>query len=121
MPPVLHPGKNAPALSLPRWVSEDPVAAEQWIRSAGPSADLDDGRVAIATSAELLAKSPDIAAGWAESIHDPELRATVLQAVVDQWIHVDPVAARAFVQAEAALRPEERAVLLKQINSPPAG
>lgn len=118
----MAPGKERAqvlAEALPRWVAEDPSSASNWIGKAGASADFDDGRVAIATSIDLLAKNPRASADWAATIVDPDLRATTLQAVVQQWIQSDPASAGRFIQTEPKLQAQDRAALTSLLSPQP--
>jgi hypothetical protein len=97
---------------LQQWVSLDPVAASSWMDRLDPSPDLDAGAAAVATTPVIVEKKPDVAASWAESIVDPELRANTLLDLIRLWAERDPAAARSYASNSPALRPETRAVAL---------
>jgi hypothetical protein len=97
---------------LQQWVSLDPVAASAWMDRLDPSRDLDAGAAAVATTPVIVEKKPDVAASWAESIVDPELRADTLLDLIRLWAARDPAAARSYAANSPALRPETRAVAL---------
>ncbi|ATC63937.1 hypothetical protein CMV30_08210 [Nibricoccus aquaticus] len=97
---------------LQQWVSLDPIAASAWMDRLDPSRDLDAGAAAVATTAVIAQKNPDVAASWAESIVDPELRANTLLDFIRLWAERDPSAARSYAANSPALRPETRASAL---------
>lgn len=104
---------------LSQWVHRDPVAASAWMDKFDPSPDLDAGAAAVAVAPALIAKKPDVAASWAESITDPELRANTLLDLIRLWAERDPVAARRYTMNSPALRPETRELALTAFQPVP--
>jgi hypothetical protein len=101
---------------LQQWVTLDPVAASAWMDNLDPSRDLDAGAAAVATTPVIVEKKPDVAASWAESIVDPELRANTLLDLIRLWAERDPAAARSYAANSPALRPETRAAALSSFE-----
>ncbi len=108
------------AEALPQWIKHDPVAATTWLEGMAPAREFDDGRMTLATSADLLSKRPEDAARWASTIVDPELRAMTLLTVTREWLRHDPVGARRFVQTDPKLSSDERTALLAHLDGPSA-
>jgi hypothetical protein len=108
------------AEALPQWIKRDPVAAGTWLEQMAPARECDDGRMTLATSVDLLTKQPAVAARWAATIVDSELRATTLLAVTKEWLSHDPAGARQFVRTDPKLSPGERTALLTALDGSPA-
>ena len=104
---------------LQQWVSLDPVAASAWMDRLDPSRDLDPGAAAVATTPVIVEKKPDVAASWAESIVDPQLRADTLLDLIRLWATRDPAAARSYAVNSPALRPETRELALSSLQPDP--
>jgi hypothetical protein len=104
---------------LRQWVSLDPVAASKWMEQFDPVPDLDTGAAALATASVLVERRPEVAATWAESIVDPELRANTLLDFIRQWSAHDPAGARRYAATSPALRAETRELLLATLSTPP--
>jgi hypothetical protein len=104
---------------LSQWVQRDPVAASAWMDKFDPSPDLDAGAAAVAIAPALVAKKPDVAVSWAESITDPELRANTLLDLIQLWAQHDPNAARHYAATSPALRPETRELALATFQPAP--
>ncbi|MEY4488475.1 MAG: hypothetical protein RIQ79_983 [Verrucomicrobiota bacterium] len=104
---------------LSQWVHRDPAAASAWMDGHDPSPDLDSGAVAIALAPALVTQKPDVAASWAESITDPELRANTLLDLIRLWAEHDVAGARAYAVRSPALRPETRALALATLEPAP--
>jgi hypothetical protein len=102
--------------SLREWVLINPKAASDWIDKFDPKPELDAGAAAVALQPDVLAKHPDIAASWAESITDPSLRSNTLVSVLKEWAARDSTAALNYAQTAAALQPAERVALLAEIE-----
>jgi hypothetical protein len=98
--------------ALQSWVRADTAAAIKWIEKYDPEPALDSGTAAIATLPALIAVKPDIAASWAESIVDPELRESTLGDVIRLWARADAEAARKYALTSNVLDPVARAHLL---------
>lgn len=104
---------------LRQWVHLDPGAASRWMESIDPAPELDPGAAALATTPALVARRPDVAAGWAESITDPGLRADTLLDFVRLWAESDPSAAHHYAATSPALRPETRTLALSSFPPSP--
>ncbi len=89
------------------WADSDPAAAAVWINQNDLGAASDTGVAEIALSPRI-AEKPELAAGWAESIYNPQLRLDTLAAVVQKWIAVDFSGAENYVENSPALAPEDR-------------
>ena len=104
---------------LAQWVSRDPIAASAWMDKFDPSPDLDAGAAAVAVAPALIAKKPEVAASWAESITDPELRANTLVDLIRLWAEHDPVAARRYAATTPALPSDRRELALSSLQPSP--
>jgi len=106
-------------LGLAQWVHLNPGAASAWMDKFDPAPDLDAGAAAIAVEPALITKKPDIAASWAESITDPELRASTLLDLIRLWAQHDLNAARAYATQSPALSTETRGLALSSLEPSP--
>jgi len=102
-------------VALRNWAAVDGVGAATWMSGLEPSPELDMGAAVVAALPESL-QQPEVAAGWAESIVDPQLRARVLAAVVKEWSATDPAAARAYAESSPDIRAEDRATVLSAFD-----
>lgn len=117
--PVGEIRANALRDGLQQWVSLDPIAAATWMDRLDPSSDLDAGAAAIATSPALVAKQPDIATSWAESIVDPQLRTNTLLDLIRLWGATDVAGARRYASTTPVLQSEARQLALSALQSSP--
>ncbi|HEX2853321.1 MAG TPA: hypothetical protein VHO24_08790 [Opitutaceae bacterium] len=106
--------------ALQSWVKSDTAAAIKWIDRYDPEPALDSGAAAIATIPSLIAVKPAIAASWAESIVDDELRENAFGDVIRQWSQHDAAAARKYALSSKALSGDARSRLLDSLV-PPSG
>lgn len=104
---------------LAQWVHLNPGAASIWMDKFDPAPDLDAGAAAIAITPALVAKKPDVAAGWAESITDPELRASTLLDLIRLWAAHDATGAHRYAATSPALSPETRQLALTSFEPSP--
>ena len=104
---------------LTQWVYRDSAAASDWMDKFDPGPDLDAGAAAIAVMSALVEKKPDVAASWAESISDPELRAHTLIDLIRLWAEHDATGAYRYANSSPALRPETRALALAILQPQP--
>lgn len=104
---------------LEQWVHLNPGAASNWMDKFDPAPDLDAGAAAVAITPALIAKKPDVAAGWAESITDPELRANTLLDLIQLWAQHDPAAAQRYAATTPALSPDKRQLALSSLEPSP--
>lgn len=104
--------------SLQSWVRTDTAAAIKWIEQYDPEPALDSGTAAIATLPALITVKPDVAASWAESIVDRELRESTLGDVIRQWSQRDAVAARNYALNSKVLDDTARARVLESLVPP---
>lgn len=104
---------------LTQWVHLDPAAASVWMDNHDPAPDLDAGAVAIASTPSVVAKAPEIAASWAESITDPELRANTLLDFIRLWAEHDPAAARRYAATSPLVSPQTRDLAIASLDNPP--
>lgn len=88
---------DAVAGAFRMWLDKDREAASEWLASVLPDVRLDG---AIAELVRTGARSaPENAAAWAERIQDPKQRRRSLLIAGRNWVDVDPVAARAWLEA----------------------
>ena len=81
--------------SMERWTREDPVAAGNFLREMEPSASRDAAVRSYAN--QLDGSDPQMAAEWAGSIANDEIRTETLNNVARSWIRRDPGEARAWL------------------------
>ena len=81
--------------SMERWTREDPVAAGNFLREMEPSTSRDAAVRSYAN--QLDGSDPQMAAEWAGSIDNDEIRAETLNNVARSWIRRDPGEARAWL------------------------
>jgi len=81
--------------SMERWTREDPVAAGNFLREMDPSASRDTAVRSYAN--EIDGSDPQMAAEWAGSIANDEIRLETLNGVAHSWIRKDPEEARAWL------------------------
>lgn len=108
----LPPGQQNSALmsAIGFWADSDPLAAATWINQNNPGEASDPGAARIALSPQL-AQEPEVAAGWAEGIANPELRLETLASILKQWTMAAPSAAGNYVEYSPALSAEDRSAL----------
>lgn len=104
---------------LTQWVYRDPIAASAWMDQLDPSPDLDMGAAAIAVLPALIQGKPDIAASWAESITDPEMRANTLLDLIRLWAEHDAIGAQRYANTSSVLDPATRALALSTMQPSP--
>ena len=81
--------------SMERWTREDPVAAGNFLQDMAPSNSRDAAVKSYAN--ELDGSDPQMAAEWAGSIADDQMRSETLNGVARSWIRRDPEGARAWL------------------------
>jgi hypothetical protein len=104
--------------ALQSWARLDPVAVANWINTRDASPDFDAGVAAVAGS-NLV--QTDVALGWAESIHDPQLRSETLGDVLHNWIIGDLPAAKRYFETSANLLPDDRKKIAEIIATAESG
>jgi hypothetical protein len=107
---------NALTLAVTAWASRDVVSASTWLANQVDSSELDTPIFALATDPALAAAHPSVAALWAESISNPDVRLQGLRAVLEHWFLQDAEAARRFLLATPALSEQFRRTLLAEID-----
>lgn len=110
---------NALRDGLSQWVYRDPKTATEWMDKHDPNPDLDAGAAAVAVLPALIEKKPDIAASWAESIVDPELRINTLLDLIRIWGTRDIAAARNYAATTPALPADRRELALSSLQPSP--
>jgi hypothetical protein len=103
--------------ALREWVLVNPKAASEWIDKFDPKPELDAGVAAVALQPEVLAKRPEIAASWAESITDPTLRTNTLMSVLREWAGRDTAAAVNYAKSSTVLQAQAREALLAELSA----
>jgi hypothetical protein len=106
--------------AMREWVQQDPKTASDWIDKFDPKPEFDAGAAAVALQPDILAKHPDIAASWAESITEPSLRSSTLVNVLREWSSKDPAAALSYAKASSSLLPVDLTALLHELAARPA-
>jgi hypothetical protein len=101
------------------WADSDPLGAANWINQNNPGEASDPGVAKIALSPQL-ARNPEIAVGWAESIANADLRLEALGSVLKQWTATDPAAAKSFIEYSPVLASEDRSAFRAHVEEPPA-
>jgi hypothetical protein len=91
--------------ALQYWVKHDAEAASKWINSHEPGPEMDEGVAAVAIMESV---KPDLAAGWADSIVNPNLRSETLVMVLRTWMTQDLSAARQYFDNTNDLLPDDR-------------
>jgi hypothetical protein len=114
----LSAGQQDSALSraIGFWAGSDPIAAATWINQNNPGPQSDTGVAEIALSPQL-AQTPELAANWAESISNPQLRLETLATVVRNWAAANLSGAENYVENTPELAPEDRPRLLAELTS----
>ena len=117
----LPAGQQDSALSsaIGFWADSDPAAAAAWINQNNPGPQTDPGVAEIALSPQL-ARNPEVAVTWAESISSPELRSETLQTLLEKWAAFDFSGAENYVEHSPTLAPEDRAAYLSALATPMA-
>jgi hypothetical protein len=106
--------------ALVRWADQNVAAASAWIDALEPNLEIDAGVAAVASQPSLIAVQPEIAASWAESILDADLRVRTLALIVQEWRKIDPVSARTYVETNSAIA-DDRTRILASLTEPSDG
>jgi hypothetical protein len=80
---------------MERWAKKDPVAAGEYLTDMPQSATRDNAVSSYAC--EVDGSDPQIAAEWAGSIQNEEMRIDTLNAVARSWVRSEPEEARAWL------------------------
>jgi hypothetical protein len=107
--------------ALREWVQINPKAASAWMDRFDPKPEFDAGAAAVALQSGVLARQPEIAASWAESITNPELKSSTLATVLREWGAKDAAAALNYARSSSALQPADRATVLNELDPPKSG
>jgi hypothetical protein len=83
---------RAVADAFAQWLAFARAPAEGWLRAAAPAEGLDEAVRVLVRRAHQQG-SLEGAVGWAQRIHDAELRDEVVVALGRAWLRRDPVAA----------------------------
>ena len=95
-----------------RYFTRDPEGAARWVDSL-PAGTLREQSLAHA-AAKIAQTNPAAAAEWVVKISDPTIRTSAAQWVVNPWKAGDPIAARAWVEAQSRLDEKFRNEFLNQ-------
>jgi hypothetical protein len=98
--------------ALDTWALQDPVNLAGWLNQSDSSPELDSAIAALITRTDSVERTPETALGWAESIHDPQLRFTVITHALKEWSATDRPAAQSYIARAKWLLPEQREQLL---------
>lgn len=114
---ISSPSDRTEALqtALREWVNVNPKAASEWIDKFDPKPEFDAGAAAVALHPDVLTRHPEIAASWAESITDPDIRSKTLVDVIKEWAARDAAAALVHANSSTLLKPADREALLSEI------
>jgi hypothetical protein len=99
--------------SMERWTKEDPVAAGEYLTAMPASATRDAAVRSFAN--ELDGSEPRVAADWAGTIRDEQVRLETLSGVARSWIRSDPEEARAWLPS-SGLPAEQQEQVLQDAN-----
>lgn len=105
--------------AMREWVGINPKAASDWIDKFDPKPELDAGAAAVALQPDIIARQPEIAASWAESITDAKLRSATLAQVLREWSGKNRPAALDYAKNSSVLEPADRTTLLNELSSSP--
>ncbi|HEX3729882.1 MAG TPA: hypothetical protein VHV47_08760, partial [Opitutaceae bacterium] len=111
---------QALSIALGQWVQDSPGAASAWLNNLAARPEFDAGVAAVAGQPAVIARHPDIAASWAESITDPALRSSTLASVLQNWAEADPAAAEDYARRSPGLQPDDRSALLARLAAAPS-
>jgi hypothetical protein len=109
---------SALSRALTFWADNDPAAAATWINQNNPGAQSDPGVAEIAMSPQM-AQEPDVAASWAKTIVDPNLRFQTLASIMRTWSQFNPAAAREYLETSSDIRGDDLVNLLTGLNDSP--
>lgn len=101
--------------AIREWVLVNPKAASEWIDRFDPKPEFDAGAAAVALQPDVIARQPEIAASWAESITDPVLRSSTLANVLREWSSRNATAALNYARNSVELQPTDRTALLNDL------
>jgi hypothetical protein len=107
------------AETMLQWAASDLVAASDWLNRFDSTPDNDPAVAAIATDARLIARNPEVALSWAESISVPAARLEALGAILRTWTERDPAAAQRYLNQAPTLKAEERMALTAMLRTAP--
>jgi hypothetical protein len=102
---------------IAKWVEADPAAAREWVLKTDRQTDFDQAVQAIATQNNFMNREPARAIKWAATIFDDTLRAQSVSRILYSWYPNDPAAATAYLQSSQDLSTDQRAELLRQLQS----
>jgi hypothetical protein len=97
-----------------RWLQTDEEGARAWLDEVAPAPGLDVAVRAIVR--QTIQDSPETAMGWAQRIHDPDLRYRVVVGVGNRWLFKDTDAANAWL-AESGLPEETKAAISNPVRA----
>ena len=98
---------------MERWTKEDPVAAGEYLTAMPASATRDAAVRSFAN--ELDGSEPRVAADWAGTISDEQIRLETLSGVARSWIRSDPEEARTWLPS-SGLPAEQQEQVLQDAN-----
>ena len=98
------------------WSGSDSYAVSEWIGSLSAGVDRDHAAGALVRS--IAGSEPDSAWAWAQTIEDPDTRASSLQTSLGRWRKDDLDGARMAVEQSESLSSEEKNALRAWLQSP---
>jgi hypothetical protein len=96
------------------WVAQDPQTFTIWLNGL-PEGDQRDAAVAQLVSSTQTTKDPADVLQWANTVDDPQARASEIATVITAWAGQDPAAALSAAQT-ANLTDAQRAALVQKIT-----
>ena len=93
------------------WSEQNPTAAAEWL-GALPQGKVRDAAVA-GFGSSAFDRDPEGAVAWVQTISDPRDRDRQTEELMRRWLSTDANAARAWLDANPQITPEERSRILE--------
>lgn len=103
--------------AVAKWVMTDAAGARAWVVDTKRHDDFDQAVMSIATDPNLYNRQPGRALNWAATIFDDQLRDESINSILRNWYPADPAGATAFIQSSRDFTPEQRADLLRRLQT----
>ncbi|HET7625688.1 MAG TPA: hypothetical protein VFM25_10535 [Verrucomicrobiae bacterium] len=103
--------------AVKNWSLQDPAGLGAWLNALPRGPEFDFGASMMIHKTDNANRSPELAAGWVESISDPDLRRISLEHLVNQWVRIDPVAARQYFLNSTWISATQRNQILARIQN----
>jgi hypothetical protein len=109
---------NVVESAFARWEQSDPAAAAEWLVAQPVAAPIDRLIAQVIADRRVTETNLSAALTLAESISDSRLRCQGLESVARRWSKADPEAAARYISTHAMLSSEEKARILRWLQSP---